>query len=57
MKNNALPTMLVNSNNQNVVYLQTPFYLKDGHEATSVLQNENMNLDIALYICHILENQ
>ncbi|WP_219726714.1 restriction endonuclease subunit S [Megasphaera hutchinsoni] len=47
---NALPTILVHSNNQNVVYLQTPFYLKDGHGATSVLQNENMNLDIALYI-------
>ena len=47
---NALPTILVHSNNQNVVYLQTPFYLKDGHGATSVLQNENMNLDIALYL-------
>lgn len=35
---NALPTILVHSNNQNVVYLQTPFYLKDGHGATSVLQ-------------------
>ncbi|MEJ8752198.1 restriction endonuclease subunit S [Lagierella sp. ICN-221743] len=47
---NALPTILVHSNNQNVVYLQTPFYLKDGHGATSVLQNENMDLDVALYI-------
>lgn len=47
---NALPTILVHSNNQNVVYLQTPFYLKDGHGATSVLQNENMDLDSALYI-------
>lgn len=47
---NSLPTILVHSNNQNVVYLQSPFYLKDGHGATSVLQNENMDLDIALYI-------
>lgn len=37
------PTILIHSNNQNCVYLETPFYLKDGHGATSVLQNEYLN--------------
>ena len=43
--NNTLssPTILIHSNNQNCVYLETPFYLKDGHGATSVLQNKNLN--------------
>ena len=44
------PTILIHSNNQNIVYLQTPFYLKDGHGATSVLQSENLNEKNALYI-------
>ena len=44
------PTILIHSNNQNVVYLETPFYLKDGHGATSVLQSENLNEKNALYI-------
>jgi hypothetical protein len=37
------PTILIHSNNQNTVYLETPFYLKDGHGATSVLQSEHLN--------------
>ena len=37
------PTILIHSNNQNIVYLETPFYLKDGHGATSVLQNKKLN--------------
>jgi hypothetical protein len=37
------PTILIHSNNQNIVYVETPFYLKDGHGATSVLQCENLN--------------
>lgn len=37
------PTILIHSNNQNTVYLETPFYLKDGHGATSVLQCKNLN--------------
>lgn len=37
------PTILIHSNNQNIVYLENPFYLKDGHGATSVLQCENLN--------------
>ena len=36
-------TILIHSNNQNTVYLDTPFYLKDGHGATSVLQSEKVN--------------
>jgi len=40
---NGKPTILIHSNNQNIVYLETPFYLKDGHGATSVLQSENLN--------------
>lgn len=44
------PTILIHSNNQNVVYLQSPFYLKDGHGATSVLQSEFLNEKIALYL-------
>ena len=37
------PTILIHSNNQSIAYLETPFYLKDGHGATSVLQSENLN--------------
>lgn len=40
---NGKPTILIHSNNQNIVYLETPFYLKDGHGATSVLQNIKLN--------------
>ncbi len=40
---NGKPTILIHSNNQNIVYLETPFYLKDGHGATSVLQCEKLN--------------
>ncbi len=36
-------TILIHSNNQNTVYLETPFYLKDGHGATSVLQSDYLN--------------
>lgn len=43
--NNKLskPTILIHSNNQNAVYLENPFYLKDGHGATSVLQSEQLD--------------
>lgn len=37
------PTILIHSNNQNIIYLETPFYLKDGHGATSVLQCDKLN--------------
>lgn len=45
----AKPTILIHSNNQNLVYLETPFYLKDWHWATSVLQKNILNRYIALY--------
>jgi hypothetical protein len=44
------PTILIHSNNQNTVYLDTPFYLKDGHGATSVLQSENLNKFTAQFL-------
>ncbi len=47
---NGKPTILIHSNNQNIVYLDTPFYLKDGHGATSVLQADFLNKKIALYL-------
>jgi len=37
------PTILIHSNNQNIVFLETPFYLKDGHGATSVMQCPKLN--------------
>lgn len=43
-------TILIHSNNQNIVYLDTPFYLKDGHGATSVLQSENLNESTAQFL-------
>lgn len=46
----AKSTILIHSNNQNTVYLETPFYLKDGHGATSVLQSEKLNKKIAFFL-------
>ncbi len=50
--NNKLgnPTILIHSNNQNTVYVDTPFYLKDGHGATSVLQSENLDKITAQFL-------
>ncbi len=44
------PTILIHSNNQNIVYLETPFYLKDGHGATSVLQSEKLSKTNQMFI-------
>jgi hypothetical protein len=44
------PTILIHSNNQNTVYVDTPFYLKDGHGATSVLQSENLDKFTAQFL-------
>ncbi len=41
---------MIHSNNQNIVYLETPFYLKDGHGATSVLQCEKLNRISQMFI-------
>ncbi|PMG44104.1 restriction endonuclease [Vibrio lentus] len=50
--NNKLgkPTILIHSNNQNIVYLERPFYLKDGHGATSVLQADKLNKSNAQFV-------
>ena len=32
------------------MYLETPFYLKDGHGATSVLQSDALNEKVAMYM-------
>lgn len=47
---NGNPTILIHSNNQNIVYLETPFYLKDGHGATSVLQSKKLNKKNQMFI-------
>ena len=44
------PTILIHSNNQNIVYVETPFYLKDGHGATSVLQSDKLNKTNQMFI-------
>ena len=44
------PTILIHSNNQNIVYVETPFYLKDGHGATSVLQCDKLNKTNQMFI-------
>ena len=52
---NGKPTILIHSNNQNIVYLETPFYLKDGHGATSVLQCEKLNKRNQMFIIASIE--
>ena len=49
------PTILIHSNNQNIVYLETPFYLKDGHGATSVLQCDKLNRINQMFIIASIE--
>ena len=53
---NGKPTILIHSNNQNIVYLETPFYLKDGHGATSVLQCKKLNELNQSFIIASIEN-
>ncbi|MDI1318455.1 restriction endonuclease subunit S [Flavobacterium sp.] len=49
------PTILIHSNNQNIVYLETPFYLKDGHGATSVLQCDELNSINQMFVIASIE--
>lgn len=53
---NGKPTILIHSNNQNIIYLETPFYLKDGHGATSVLQCEKLNKTNQMFIIASIDN-
>ena len=48
------PTILIHSNNQNIVFLDTPFYLKDGHGATSILQSEHLNNMNQMFITAVI---
>ena len=48
------PTILIHSNNQNIIYLETPFYLKDGHGATSVLQCKELNKINQMFIIALI---
>jgi len=52
---NGKPTILIHSNNQNIVYLETPFYLKDGHGATSVLQSKKLNNKNQMFIISAID--
>ncbi len=52
---NGKQTILIHSNNQNIVYLETPFYLKDGHGATSVLQNKKLNRINQMFIIAVID--
>ena len=49
------PTILIHSNNQNIIYLESPFYLKDGHGATSVLQSKSLNKTNQMFIIGAIE--
>jgi hypothetical protein len=53
---NGKPTILIHSNNQNIVYVETPFYLKDGHGATSVLQCEKLSKTNQMFIIASIDN-
>ena len=48
-------TILIHSNNQNIVYVETPFYLKDGHGATSILQSDRLNKINQLFIISAID--
>ncbi len=49
------PTILIHSNNQNIVYLESPFYLKDWHGATSVLQNNKLNKLNQMFLVSVID--
>jgi Type I restriction modification DNA specificity domain len=49
------PTILIHSNNQNIIYLESPFYLKDGHGATSVLQAKNLTKTNQMFFIGAIE--
>ena len=50
------PLLLIHSNNHVVVYVDKPFYLKDGHGATSVLSSENLNEKNAMFPISVLNS-
>ena len=52
----SLPTILIHSNNQNIIFVDTPFYLKNGHGATSVLQSPFMDKNNVFFIIATIKN-
>ena len=52
----ALCAILIHSNTHECVLATTPFYLKDGHGATSIFSNDELNELSALFIMSVLKN-
>ncbi len=48
--------LLIHSNNHIISVTNSPFYLKDGHGATSVIGSEHLNEYNALFIMSVLRN-
>ncbi len=48
------PIIMIHSNNHLSFYVNSPFYLKDGHGATSLFTNENLNEYNIFFIISIL---
>ena len=44
------PIIMIHSNNHLSFYVDTPFYLKDGHGATSLFTNKNLNKYNAFFV-------
>ncbi len=52
----ALCAILIHSNTHECVLATTPFYLKDGHGATSIFSNPKLTELSALFIISVLKN-
>lgn len=52
----ALCAILIHSNTHECVLATTPFYLKDGHGATSIFSNNKLTELSALFIMSVLKN-
>lgn len=52
----SAPTILIHSNNQSIQFIDTPFYLKDGHGATSILQSKYLSRKTAPYFQTLISN-
>lgn len=50
----AKSSIMIHSNTHLAYYVDTPFYLKDGHGATTIFQNESMTLYSAFFIISVL---
>ena len=52
---NALCSILIHSNTHECVLATTPFYLKDGHGATSIFSNDKLTELSALFVMSVLK--